>query len=98
MRLIQVEQSDEFQISYRLIAGAVCANRMQAAKNEWFRSANLSKIRENRTCSLPIRFKGRTRLTWAALNVASALRESGFTAKQKPRGQPAAPGPLEQKI
>ena len=98
MRLIQVEQSDEFQISYRLIAGAVCANRMQAAKNEWFRSAILVKSRVNRTSQPSLRFRIQAQATLASLRCASVLRESRFTAKQKPMGPLAAPGPLEQKI
>ncbi len=98
MRLIQVEQSVVFKISYRLLAGEVCADRVHATKNEPVRLAILVESRVNRTSQPALRFRIQTQATMASLNCTSVLRESRFTAKQKPTGQLAAPGPLEQKI
>ena len=44
MRLIQVEQSVVFKISYRLLAGEVCADRVHARKTNLFAWQTWAKV------------------------------------------------------
>ncbi len=98
MRLMQGGQPEHSKMSRSLMAGKVCAGRLQNIEMDVQRLKNQEELMPMRLRDAPWRSASQLSGPISFLQLASAESESRFTGKQKPKVTPETPGLLNRKF
>ena len=98
MRLMQGGQPEHSKMSRNLMAGKVCADRLQNIEMDVQRLKNHHKLQQLRLRDAPWRSASQLSGPISFLQLASAESESRASGKQKPKVTPETPGLLNRKF